>query len=44
VEIEGYTFKIAKVEKNVIQSVLVKKLEKEEQPESGHEDGTPENK
>ncbi|MCI8968766.1 MAG: HlyC/CorC family transporter [Lachnospiraceae bacterium] len=44
VEIDGYTFKIAIVEKNVIQSVLVKKLEKEEQPESGHEDGTPENK
>ena len=30
VEIDGYTFKIAIVEKNVIQSVLVKKLEKEE--------------
>lgn len=31
VEIEGYTFKIIKVEKNVIQSVLVTKSEKIEE-------------
>ena len=33
VEVDGYTFQIVKVEKNVIQSVLVKKVE-QGQPES----------
>lgn len=44
VEIDGYSFKIVKVEKNVIQSVLVKKLEQEEWPESGQEEGGSEDK
>lgn len=38
VEIDGYTFKIVKVEKNVIQSVLVRKLEQEEQSGSEREE------
>jgi len=44
VEIDGYSFKIVKVEKNVIQSVLVKKLEQEERLESGQEKGGSEDK
>lgn len=39
VEVNGYTFQIVKVEKNVIQSVLVRKVEQEEQPESRQEEG-----
>lgn len=42
VEIGGYSFKIVKVEKNVIQSVLVRKIEREQQPESEQEEGVPE--
>ena len=34
VEVDGYNFKIVKVEKNVIQSVLVTKIAQKEQPES----------
>ena len=34
IEIDGYLFKIIKVEKNVIQSVLVTKAVQKEQPES----------
>lgn len=40
----GYIFKILKVEKNVIQSVLVTRVEQEEQPESVQEEGASENK
>ncbi len=40
VEVDGYTFQIVKVEKNVIQSVLVRKLEQEGQPESEREEGS----
>lgn len=43
VEVDGYTFKIVKVEKNVIQSVLVKKVEQEMQPESEQETDASEN-
>lgn len=43
VEVDGYTFKIVKVEKNVIQSVLVRKVEQEEEtPEQEAEN--PENR
>jgi len=44
VEVDGYTFQIVKVEKNVIQSVLVKKMEQEEQPEAEQKEGTSEDK
>lgn len=44
VEVDGYNFKIVKVEKNVIQSVLVTKVAQKEQPESETEDGACENK
>lgn len=40
VEIAGYTFKIIKVEKNVIQSVLVTKSEKIEEVTGIHDDNT----
>lgn len=43
VKVGGYIFKILKVEKNVIQSVLVTKVEQAEEPEAEQE-GTPENK
>ncbi len=42
IEIDGYLFKIVKVEKNVIQSVLVTKAAKEE-PEADADEGTSEN-
>lgn len=38
VEVDGYLFKIVKVEKNVIQSVLVTKVAQDEQPESEPEE------
>ncbi len=38
VEIDGYTFKIVKVEKNVIQSVLVRKIEQKEQSDEEQSD------
>lgn len=44
IEIDGYRFQIAKVEKNVIQSVLVTRVVKEGQPESEEEEGARENK
>jgi len=44
VRVGGYIFKILKVEKNVIQSVLVTKAEQKEQPESEQEEGASENK
>lgn len=42
VEIDGYTFKIVKVEKNVIQSVLVRKLVQDGQPDPKQEEGVTE--
>ena len=42
IEIDGYLFKIVKVEKNVIQSVLVTKAAKEE-PEAETDEGALEN-
>ncbi|MDE7030798.1 MAG: hemolysin family protein [Lachnospiraceae bacterium] len=44
VAVDGYTFKIVKVEKNVIQSVLVRKVEHTEQPEPEKGDNTSENR
>lgn len=44
VEVDGYTFKIVKVEKNVIQSVLVTKVEQELQLESEAGESASENK
>ncbi len=38
VEVGGYNFKIVKVEKNVIQSVLVTRVSHEEQPESENDE------
>ena len=43
IEIDGYNFKIVKVEKNVIQSVLVTKVAQKEQPESEDGEGAREN-
>lgn len=43
VEVDGYNFKIVKVEKNVIQSVLVTKVKKEAQPEPDMAEGAQEN-
>jgi len=39
IEVDGYRFKIVKVEKNVIQSVLVTKIEEESQTELEAEEG-----
>lgn len=43
IEVDGYNFKIVKVEKNVIQSVLVTKVAQKEQHESEDEEGACEN-
>lgn len=44
IEIDGYRFRIVKVEKNVIQSVLVTRVTREGQPEPEEGEGASENK